>query len=404
MSIGVFCFRNDLRLHDNSALQFALSECDQLHLVYSFEERLWTAQNPKRIAAHRANFILDSLTSLKKEIQDRGGILHFIHGNLEESIPRFMNQLGADTCFMSEENAWEERTIEQTLSQIVPFQSKYSKTLIHLDDLPFDLPSLPKTFSKFRILVEKNLSIRSCCDAPKFLSNPRSRSSTCPSLEELGFNNFKPCRNSYFKFNGGSPSGQDRIMDWVWEKNCIAKYKQTRNQLKGADFSSRFSPWLAIGCLSPREIYWAVRNYESKHGANESTYWLIFELLWRDFFHFTARLHGAKIFQTSGFHTERPTSPNSEVTSELFSSWKKGTTSNPFVNANMNELRKTGWISNRGRQNVASFLINDLGVDWIKGAQWFEEQLIDFDPCSNYGNWLYLSGYGNDPRKNRVFN
>ena len=70
----------------------------------------------------------------------------------------------------------------------------------------------------------------------------------------------------------------------------------------------------------------------------------------------------------------------------------------------MNELRITGWMSNRGRQNVASYLINNLELDWRRGAQWFEEQLIDYDPCSNYGNWLYLSGFGSDPQPGRYFN
>jgi len=81
-----------------------------------------------------------------------------------------------------------------------------------------------------------------------------------------------------------------------------------------------------------------------------------------------------------------------------------GQTDDQFVNANMNELRMTGWMSNRGRQNVASYLIHQLGLDWRLGARWFEQQLIDYDPCSNYGNWLYLSGFGSDPRPNRIFN
>jgi len=131
---------------------------------------------------------------------------------------------------------------------------------------------------------------------------------------------------------------------------------------------------------------------------------MIFELLWRDFFQFSARLHGAKIFQIGGIHPERSKVPEPQDAEDLFIEWKNGTTKNSFINANMNELRMTGWMSNRGRQNVASYLINELNLDWTRGAQWFEEQLIDYDPCSNYGNWLYLSGFGNDPRENRRFN
>jgi len=87
-----------------------------------------------------------------------------------------------------------------------------------------------------------------------------------------------------------------------------------------------------------------------------------------------------------------------------FKAWRDGRTGVPFIDANMRELKETGWMSNRGRQNVASFLIKDLGLDWRLGAEWFESQLLDHDVCSNYGNWNYAAGIGNDPRENRKFN
>ena len=81
-----------------------------------------------------------------------------------------------------------------------------------------------------------------------------------------------------------------------------------------------------------------------------------------------------------------------------FQKWRDGDTAEPFVNANMIELKQTGWMSNRGRQNVASFFAKDLRMDWRMGAAYFESMLIDFDVHSNYGNWMYVSGVGNDPR------
>jgi deoxyribodipyrimidine photo-lyase len=87
-----------------------------------------------------------------------------------------------------------------------------------------------------------------------------------------------------------------------------------------------------------------------------------------------------------------------------FDKWVKGETGVPFIDANMRELQQTGFMSNRGRQNVASFLTKDLGIDWTWGAAYFESQLIDYDVCSNWGNWNYLAGVGNDPREDRYFN
>jgi deoxyribodipyrimidine photo-lyase len=172
--------------------------------------------------------------------------------------------------------------------------------------------------------------------------------------------------------------------------------------LIGADYSSKFSPWLANGSLSPREIYYELKKYEEEFGSNESTYWLVFELLWRDYFRFMMKKHRHQFFLQTGI---KPTdSPKKYNNQELLNQWINGNTGVDFIDANMIELKLTGFMSNRGRQNVASYLCNDLKLDWRYGAAYFEQQLIDYDVCSNWGNWAYLAGVGKDPRGNRYFN
>jgi deoxyribodipyrimidine photo-lyase len=170
----------------------------------------------------------------------------------------------------------------------------------------------------------------------------------------------------------------------------------------GADYSSKFSAWLAMGCISPRYIYTEIKKYEKQFGANDSTYWLVFELLWRDFFRFMFKKHQTKFFLYSGIKTDRVNSKS--LNEKILSQWINGTTPSDFINANMLELQLTGFMSNRGRQNVASYFCNELNMDWRLGAAYFEEQLIDYDVCSNWGNWAYLAGVGNDPRGHRYFN
>ena len=170
----------------------------------------------------------------------------------------------------------------------------------------------------------------------------------------------------------------------------------------GANYSSKFSAWLAMGCISPRYIYWEVKKYEKEFGANDSTYWLIFELLWRDFFRFMFKKHQTNFFRNSGIQSKEIHSKSSNKKS--LSQWINATTLSDFINANMLELKLTGFMSNRGRQNVASYFCNELNMDWQLGAAYFEEQLIDYDVCSNWGNWAYLAGVGNDPRNQRWFN
>ncbi|GLD54707.1 cryptochrome DASH-like protein [Lates japonicus] len=192
-----------------------------------------------------------------------------------------------------------------------------------------------------------------------------------------------------------------RLKHYFWDSDAVATYKETRNGLIGVDYSTKFAPWLAMGCISPRYIYHQNKQYERERTANQSTYWVIFELLWRDYFKFVGAKYGNRLFQLEGLQNK---SVPWKKDMKLFNAWKEGQTGVPFVDANMRELALTGFMSNRGRQNVASFLTKDLGLDWRMGAEWFEYLLIDHDVCSNYGNWLYSAGIGNDPRENRKFN
>jgi deoxyribodipyrimidine photo-lyase len=200
-----------------------------------------------------------------------------------------------------------------------------------------------------------------------------------------------------------------RIREYFWETKNILKYKQTRNGLIGPSYSTKFSPWLAFGCISSRYILSEVQRFEAEVQENDSTYWVWFELLWRDYFRLVAMKFGNEIFKETGITrgsktTATPKWIQGQEGKRRFEAWSQGTTGVPFVDANMRELKATGFMSNRGRQNVASYLVKDLQVDWRMGAEWFESNLLDYDPCSNYGNWLYIAGLGNDPREDRYFN
>ena len=170
-------------------------------------------------------------------------------------------------------------------------------------------------------------------------------------------------------------------------------YFDTRNGLIGMDYSSKLSPWLAHGCVSPRYISMECKKYENARVANKSTYWLVFELLWRDFYRFFSLKQGNRIFMRGGTidDTSRHWAPP-HVETKLFDAWCRGNTGYPLVDANMRELAATGFMSNRGRQNVASFLVFDMNVDWRLGADYFESMLVDYDVASNWGNWVAAAG------------
>jgi deoxyribodipyrimidine photo-lyase len=203
------------------------------------------------------------------------------------------------------------------------------------------------------------------------------------------------------EFDGGESSALAHLARYC-NSGLPSTYKQTRNELLGVDYSTKWSPWLATGALSARQAWAALKAYEQLHGENESTYWIGFELLWRDHFRWLHLKHGAKMYQAQGLSKEvLPPPPHKP---QLFEAWCVANTGHEFIDAGLRELKFTGYVSNRMRQNLASYLIHDLGCDWRAGAAWFESQLIDYDVYSNQGNWLYLSGRGTDPRGSRRFN
>ena len=403
MKRGIIWFRNNLRLADNECIIRALDECDEVLCVYIMETETWNASAElSRISSIRAKFILESLDDLKSSIESVGGGIEFIQGQAVEEIPRLMESFDADICYAQKEDAWEETEVERLLSSQVNLVLTAGKGIWEDEDLPFALDDLPAVFSSFRRKVEKNMHIRSLLSSPESMSCSWKSKTELPTLASLGFEECSTDERAVLDFKGGAKEAKKWMHQWIWERDCLKEYKETRNGLVGADYSSKLSPWLSTGCISAVEVYWEIKKYEDERVANDSTYWLFFELLWREFFRFVARRYGAQIFKRNGIKDS-----NEKMTlgdPKTFHRWKEGRTSNAFVNANMIELARTGWMSNRGRQNVASYLVHDLGQDWLAGARHFEEHLIDYDPCSNYGNWMYLGGVGNDPRPNRAFN
>lgn len=176
-------------------------------------------------------------------------------------------------------------------------------------------------------------------------------------------------------------------------------YFETRNGLVGDEYSTQLSPYLSCGALNVKHLYNMVKDYESRCGANKSTYWIVFELLWRDFFYHSASFNGNLIFSKSGPNAEKDFSDYHLGEEELQRLFAK----TDFMQAAYNELIHTGFLSNRVRQIFASQFINDLELDWRRGAKLFEKYLIDYDVHSNWGNWQYLAGVGHDPRGHRYF-
>jgi deoxyribodipyrimidine photo-lyase len=233
-------------------------------------------------------------------------------------------------------------------------------------------------------------------------------------------------------FSGGETMAQARLKHLI-VSGAMSGYKDTRNGLLGLDFSTKLSAYLAIGCVTARQVHAAIMLLEDGEaaaeldhdktlveafesapgfgkGENEGTQAVRFELLWRDYMRLCARKFGTKLFHLDGFRgsTDRRwemVGPQSagDIKHKL-DRFLAGRTGIGLIDASQRELIHTGYCSNRARQNVASFLAKHLHVDWRLGAEWYECMLVDYDVASNWGNWQYVAGVGNDPREGRIFN
>ena len=402
-------FRNDLRIHDHEPLHTAIRNVREVIPVYCVDPRHFeeTSFGFLKTAAFRAQFLRESLEDLRAQLRALGSDLIIRWGKPEELLPELAEEYGAAGVFAHQEVTDEELKVEDAVekalfSRNITLELSWGATLYHLEDLPMPIGSLPEVFTQFRKQVEKMADVRPQFPTPAQIDSPEfDDPGELPSWKQMGLEPPVKDTRSVLQFQGGESAGLQRLHQYFWEQDLLREYKEARNGLLGADYSSKFSVWLAMGCLSPRRIYDEVQRYEAQVVRNKSTYWLIFELIWRDYFRFVAKKHGNTLFRIEGI---RQDGWKGTVDWGLFEKWKEGKTGIPFVDANMLEIKNSGFMSNRGRQNVASFLVNDLGLDWRMGAEYFESQLIDYDPCSNWGNWNYVAGVGNDPREGRYFN
>lgn len=355
-----FVIGRDQRLNDNPRLIQACKGASRLLPVYDLDPSI-------PMGPHRAAFLLDSLRALQRQLRSRGSDLL-----LRMQAPSTDSKQWYDAA----------------------------PTLYDCADLPFELSALPDVFTSFRRLLEKHSTpVQVSVGAPDVLP-PIPAGVTCPDIptpDQLGYDVLDCDPRSAFPYNiqrwcAGEESALAHLREYLSSRR-VDTYKATRNGLVGTDFSSKLSPWLALGNITARTITTELWDYEDEHGANDGTYWIWFELVWRDFFAFRAQQRGLSPCDSMERARANP----------QFLAWTSGTTGAAFVDAAMKELRLTGWLSNRMRQIAASYLINELRLPWQWGEAWFAMQLIDYDPASNEGNWRYIAGQGADPRGGRHF-
>ncbi|KAG6917247.1 hypothetical protein DXG01_003279 [Tephrocybe rancida] len=384
-----------------------------------------------------------------------------VRAMLEGPDKEFAEKVGG--VWMAKDWAIEELEQEREIRRVVRRVGKEKidfkvwdgeEMLIHDDDLPMKVAELSDVFTSFRKGVEPlRENIRPPLPCPSSLpptppSVPPQGEPFCipTSFEDLCDTLQRPLTSDLFltiptpigaksahPFHGGESQAHSRVQHLL-SSGAMSSYKDTRNGLLGEDFSTKLSGYLSHGFVSARQIHTWMSAFEDGEpnadmgsieqghgygcGENKGTAAVRFELLWRDYMRRCMRKYGDRLFSLYGYRgqqarstkgsrhrkgrgmpTQEPLWKSLASAKEDFARFQNGTTGTGLIDASMRELYLTGYTSNRARQNCASFLSKWLDIDWRLGAEWYESMLVDYDVASNWGNWQYVAGVGNDPRE-----
>ncbi len=388
---AIVWLRRDLRLQDQPALTRALAEHARVVPVFVLDPAL---VHGRFTAGSRMAFLLGCLRELDAQLRARGGALVVRRGPPEDELPKLARDVGATAAYWSWDvgpfaRARDER-VGRALEALGVSCAPSPGTFVADVGEPRTQGGKPYTvFTPFWRAWER-LERRPLHDAPTRVDLPDGVDvGQLPALAELGLED---------ELTDGAAPGEaaGRAAMDAWLRDGIAAYDQRHDRLAGG--SSGLSPYLRFGCVSPREL--EARAAELP-GPGPAAF--VRQLAWRDFYAHVLLLNPA-----NSRHEFQPRFRALEWDDddELLDAWRDGRTGYPLVDAGMRQLRATGWMHNRARLVVGSFLTKDLHLDWRLGEAHFMRYLLDGDPASNNGNWQWIASTGVDPAPyfRRIFN
>lgn len=363
----------------------------------------------------RTCFQLECLADLRARLEAAGHSLSVRVGRSTGSVfAELCRDFDVAGVFCSQEVCEEERQVLDSVrveldrhdaGELLP---QWGFELFHRDDLPFDpVRRGAMSYTAFRKVVEERCTVRPPLppldlSASRAARWPGHDAQALPKLEDLVGAPLEDVPRTAdpraeLQWVGGETAALKRVEDFLFETDALGltyvgatlTTDPSKSVMRDGAMS-KLSPWLAHGCLSPRQLYAEVKRYEAErpHRKGSSSYYIIHELCWRDFVRYQSLSLGTSIFKLAGPQNIRPAWEWSRD-SKTFKAWREGLTGIPFIDVFMRELHATGYCNHMGRETVGWFLLRDLGIDWRMGAEWFESVLIDYEPAANWYNWVY---------------
>ena len=397
--VALVWFRRDLRVHDHPALCAALASREQIVPVFCLDDRLL---HGRHASGPRTAFLLECLTDLDSQLAERGARLVIRHGPPERELPALAGDTGASEIHLSRDpgpyEATRGRRVRAALEQAGVTGHAHPGVSV-VNDVRAIQTGQGRPYTVFTPFYRnwERVSRRPVLDPPKRIDMPaKTRHGRVPSLASLGLE-----QEVAEPAPGGESAGLTRLAEFL--DGAVRDYDSGRDQA-GTDGSSRLSPYLRFGCLSPRAVEAQLPGAGAAGGEAKGAEALRRQLCWRDFYQHVLVHHPANARQE--FQSRYRGTLAWAGSDEEFTAWAEGRTGFPLVDAGMRQLRREGWMHNRVRLLVGSFLTKDLGIDWRRGEDWFMRLLLDGDQASNNGNWQWIASVGVDPQPafRRIYN
>ncbi|ASU39806.1 deoxyribodipyrimidine photolyase [Herbaspirillum sp. meg3] len=407
-------FRRDLRISDHAALYYALKQSKQVHCVFVYDRDILDALLADGLQAdRRIDFIMASITELDAALREAGGALIVRHASAQQDIPALAAELGVDAIFTNHD--YEPQAIKRDAAVKKQLEKDGRQLLTYKDQVIFEkdevLSLAGRPFSVFTPYKNAWMNKLSGPGGDFYLKPypvdayfaqlaPPSKKyhKALPTLEDLGF---LPTNLKDLRIPTGMSGAAQLLEDFLPR---LGKYGDTRDfpAVKGPSY---LSVHLRFGTISIRTLArTAVEAMRIGEGRRGAPVWLS-ELVWRDFY-FMILFHHPRVVERS-FKADYDAIQweGGKHAREMFAKWCEGRTGYPLVDAAMLQLNQTGYMHNRLRMVVASFLTKDLGIDWRWGEKYFADQLNDFDLSANNGGWQWASSSGCDAQPYfRIFN
>lgn len=401
---GLVWFRRDLRLHDNPALSAACKECKEIVPLFVFDEPLLRQHV---FGSACVGFMLGCLEDLRRSLAEQGITLVWRSGEPIDSLLRAAQEFGVDAVYWNRDYEPLAVTRDRTVMQRLAEQGRLVRTF--KDHVVFEAEEVRgmtgDPFQRYSAYRDRWWTQwRSAAPAllpipPIPSASPALKVPAWPTAPELGYDSVP------MWIEPGERAARARL-NWFL-KGPVHRYVSGRN-LPAQDGTSKLSPHLRFGTVSARTIIHAALNMLSAGGqvSRPDVFTWMDELVWREFFQqvLMAFPHVAEgpFKAKPGLPAPRPAGPERD---RLFAAWCEGRTGYPIVDAGMRQLNQTGWMHNRVRMVVASFLVKDLRIDWQSGERYFMQHLVDGDLAANNGNWQWCASTGTDAMQGyRIFN